>query len=188
MNDLKLIMRLQVIFLYIQEYKEFKDILTNVKNPYPSPEDWRDIVIYFIMTDRFNKSGDTGIYNKSLDGKEWDKDEYNGFLGGNFKGITEKLDYLKELGVGAVWITPPFKNCGYEPSFYGYGIQDFLSIDSRFGTEKELQEFVRKAHSVGIYVIFDIVLNHVGNVFKYDLGKQHLLCEIPMAIIYAYSD
>ena len=147
--------------------QEFINVLSNVQNAYHSPEDWRDQLMYFIMTDRFNKSGDTDIYNKSFDGKEWDKEEYDNFLGGNFKGITEKLDYLKELGVGAIWMTPPLKNCVYEKSFYGYGIQDFLSIDRRYGTEEELKELVRKAHAKGIYIIFDIVLNHVGNVFKY---------------------
>lgn len=139
-----------------------------IKKPFPSPQDWRDNWIYFLMIDRFNKSGHTDNYGMSRDGREWTNHEkFDKFLGGDIKGITEKLDYLKELGTGAIWISPPFRNCIYSNSYHGYGIQDFLSVDPRFGTEEDLVEMVEQAHARGIYVIFDIVLNHSGDVFQY---------------------
>ncbi len=137
--------------------------------PFPSPGDWRDKWIYFLMIDRFNNP------EKPPRHLPWDG-PHNSFQGGSFNGIREKLDYLKDLGVGAIWMTPVLKNCIYNPNTYhGYGIQDFLSVDPRFGSdqdnpeiaEKELLQLIDEAHARGIYIIFDIVLNHTGNVFQY---------------------
>jgi glycosidase len=140
--------------------------------PFPSPEDWRDLWIYFLMIDRF--------HNPEMDPKyQWDDPCCDDFQGGTLSGITERLDYIKSLGAGAVWITPPFKNCAFEKSYYGYGIQDFLAIDPRFGSDgtsetadRELQNLVLQAHARGLYVIFDVVLNHAGNVFFYKKGNE----------------
>lgn len=161
--------------------KDFSDFMKSVKNqvekevnvgsnkvkiktPFHSPEDWRDEIIYFIMIDRFNNSD-------SAPKSQWDT-AYNGFQGGTFRGICDKLDYIKSLGVTSIWLTPVFKNCIYENTYYGYGIQDFLTVDPRYGTEEELTEFIDQAHARGMHVILDIVLNHTGEVFKYDLGQQ----------------
>jgi len=158
--------------------KQVVTVNVNGKNkeilvPFPSPEDWRDTWIYFIMTDRFNNPD-----AKPRSKLGWNDPNFNDFQGGNFRGITDKLDYLKELGAGAIWITPPFKNCQYEPSTYhGYGIQDFINIDPRFGTEDDLAELVREAHAREMYVIFDIVLNHAGNVFSYRLANGEISSE-----------
>ncbi|MDD1757938.1 MAG: hypothetical protein LUQ22_04315 [Methanotrichaceae archaeon] len=144
----------------------------SIQIPFPSPEDWRDKWIYFIMIDRFNNPKKEPNY-------QWDDPNCDDFQGGTFNGISEKLNYIKSLGAGAIWITPPFKNCKFEKTYYGYGIQDFLSIDPRFGSdgtseaaEKELGDLILKAHALDIYVIFDIVLNHVGNVFLYNKDGQ----------------
>lgn len=144
-----------------------------VQIPFASPEDWRDQWIYFLMTDRFSHHN-AGVMPKH----QWD-DPFGDFQGGTFNGITKNLDYIKSLGAGAIWITPPFKNCSYECSYYGYGIQNFISIDPRFGSdgteetaERELRNMVLQAHARGLYVIFDIVLNHAGSVFLYDNGGQ----------------
>ena len=153
---------------------EFSEVLKNAKNskekcvvkintPFPSPEDWRDQTIYFIMTDRFNNP-------ESVPKSKWDE-RYDGFQGGTFNGICEKLDYIKLLGFTAIWLTPVFKNCSCDSTYHGYGIQNFLTVDPRFGTEEELQHLVDQAHARGIYIILDIVLNHAGEVFKYDLGN-----------------
>jgi len=134
----------------------------NIPSPFPSPEDWRDHWIYFLMLDRFNNPDSPPEYDP------WDS-PHGVFQGGSFKGVTERLDYLKEMGVGAIWLTPPFKNCQHNIyTYHGYGIQDFLSVDPRFGTEQELQDLIDGAHARGIYVIFDIVLNHAGDVFSYE--------------------
>jgi len=141
----------------------------------PSPEDWRDCWIYFLMVDRFN--------NPSAPPKTRFDSKFGGFQGGTIEGMRQKLDYLKELGVGAVWFTPVLKNCQFldghpnEGTYHGYGIQNFLDIDPRFASRpdnaaNELRRFVDDAHARGIYVIFDIVLNHTGDVFAYPSGSQ----------------
>jgi len=137
----------------------------------PSPEDWRDVVVYFLMVDRFN--------NLSAPPRNLPFDApFGGFQGGTLEGMREKLPYLKELGAGAIWFTPVLFNgqklngAPNDGTYHGYGITDFLSIDPRFASapgkaEQELLDFVRAAHAQGLYVIFDIVLNHTGDVFAY---------------------
>lgn len=144
---------------------------------YPSPADWRDVWIYFLVTDRF-------AHPTAPPRERWDA-EVNGYQGGTFAGIQRRLDYLRDLGVGALWISPVLKNPQFDGSAYhGYGVQDFLAIDPRFSSdpararrepsfvEDELRALVDAAHAHGIYVIFDVVLNHVGNVFAYE-GDRH---------------
>src|SRR5437588_619911 len=71
--------------------------------PYPSPVDWRDVWIYMIMIDRFNNP-------KAPPKSAWDH-RYGQFQGGTFEGVRQQLDYLRDLGVGAIWLTPVLKNC-----------------------------------------------------------------------------
>src|SRR5205809_2115549 len=141
----------------------------------PSPEDWRDCWIYFLMVDRFN--------NPAAPPKAAFDSPFGGFQGGTIEGIRQRLDYLKGLGVGAIWFTPVLKNCPFldgnpnEGTYHGYGIQNFLEIDPRFASDRqrpaqELRRFVDDAHAKGIYVIFDIVLNHTGDVFAYPSGSE----------------
>ncbi len=140
--------------------------------PFPSPVDWRDVWIYMIMTDRFNNP-------QAPPKSAWDH-RYGQFQGGTFEGVRQQLDYLQALGVGAIWLTPVLKNCQYfDDTFHGYGIQDFVEIDPRYASdpvraaqdptlaERELRALVDDAHAHGLYVIFDIVLNHVGDLFVY---------------------
>lgn len=150
------------------------DQLKEIPYPFPSPRDWRDTWIYFIMVDRFNNPD-------AAPRKAWNALGEEGlvFQGGTFEGIRQQLDYLEKLGVGAIWLTPTLKNCQYKRSYHGYGIQDFLQIDPRYATNKEnpeaeLQALIDEAHARGIYVIFDIVLNHVGNVFSYLINGQEV--------------
>jgi glycosidase len=143
-----------------------------VLTPYPSPIDWRDIWIYFMMVDRFNNPAAPPHH------QPWDQ-PWGDYQGGTFLGIREQLDYLQELGVGALWLSPLLKNCQFSPSYHGYGFQHFLAIEPRFSSdpararsdppfvESELRQLVDEAHARTIYVIFDIVLHHVGDVFGY---------------------
>ena len=146
-----------------------------IPTPFPSPEDWRDQWIYFLMVDRFN--------NPQAPPRFAPFDAPQGvFQGGTFNGIRAQLDYLRQLGVGAIWLSPVLKNCQYNPfTYHGYGIQDYLRVEPRFASdpaaakadptlaEEELRALVDEAHARGIYVIFDIVLNHAGDVFEYVL-------------------
>jgi glycosidase len=146
--------------------------VVEIPAPFPSPEDWRDTLIYFLLVDRFNNPQAPPRH------LPWDS-EYSDFQGGTFNGVREQLDYLKALGVGAIWLSPVLKNCQYSPTYHGYGIQDFLSIDARFASdpaqakknpqlvENELRQLVDEAHAHGMYIIFDIVLHHAGDVFAY---------------------
>src|SRR5438128_12670958 len=87
-----------------------------IVTPFPSPEDWRDRWIYFIMVDRFNNPG--------APPRHLPRDsEYGDFQGGTINGIRQELDYLQKLGAGALWLSPVLKNCQYSPSYHGYGIQ-----------------------------------------------------------------
>ncbi len=139
--------------------------------PFPSPADWRDQWIYFILVDRFNNP--SAAPHLSWDGV------HGAFQGGTLNGIREQLDYLQALGAGALWLSPVMKNCLYQESYHGYGIHDFVAIDPRLASdpakaqgdptlvEAELRALVDAAHDRGMYVIFDVVLNHVGDVFEY---------------------
>lgn len=136
-----------------------------ITKPFSSPEDWRDHPIYFLMIDRFNNP-DRPPAHLPFD------DNFGNFQGGKIKGVRNKLDYLKSLGVGAIWMTPVFKNCPESGSYHGYGIQDFATIDPRFGSDQELQDLIDEAHARGIHVIFDVIINHAGNIFGYNINNQ----------------
>jgi glycosidase len=149
------------------------DETVEILTPFPSPADWRDQWIYFLLVDRFD--------NPQVPPRFAPYDGMHGvFQGGTFNGVRRRLDYLRQLGVGAVWLSPVLKNCQYNPgTYHGYGIQDFLQVDPRFASdpqaaqanpqlaEDELRALVDEAHARGMYVIFDIVLNHTGDVFEY---------------------
>jgi glycosidase len=132
-----------------------------IVKPFPSPGDWRDQWIYFLMVDRFNNPSDPPAHLPF-------DDKFDGFQGGTLQGVRRKLGYIKNLGAGAIWITPVLQNPQWQESAYhGYGAQNFLKIDPRFGTEQDLVDLVDEAHAHGLYVILDIVINHVGDVFSY---------------------
>ena len=142
-----------------------------VPYPYPSPADWRDCWIYFLMVDRFNNPASPPVF-------DWNK-KYGFRQGGTFEGVRQQLPYLQELGVNAIWLSPVVKNTrpeidGFAYCYPGYNAQDFFSIEGRFasdGTEAtaeiELVALVQEAHARGIFVVVDIVLNHTGRVFDY---------------------
>ena len=135
--------------------------------PFASPADWRDGWIYFLLLDRFNRSD--GKPPASL---PYDR-PFGEFQGGTFNGVRQRLRYIKELGAGAIWLSPVLKNRQSDRgTFHGYGIQDFLQPEPRFASapgkeDDELRALVDEAHALGLYVIFDIVLNHAGDVFGY---------------------
>ncbi len=139
----------------------------HVPKPFPSPIDWRDHWIYFVMVDRFNNPRDKPheLWDRALDGRQ----------GGTLEGLRQQLEYIKQLGAGAIWLTPVLKNpqVPANGSYHGYGIQDFTRVDPRLGSspdmaEAELERLVDEAHARGLYVILDIVINHAGNVFVYE--------------------
>jgi glycosidase len=152
----------------------------------PSPAAWEDQVLYFLLLDRFSDgkekdgyrdiagrpvtSGSTPLYRPEEPGRI-DYDSWfrggGGWQGGNLRGLKSKLGYLKRLGITALWVSPVFRQVAFEPSYHGYGIQNYLDVDPHFGTREEFRDFVQAAHEQGIYIILDIVAHHTGNVFAY---------------------
>jgi len=121
---------------------------------------WQAQSIYQIITDRFY-DGDPS--NDNADGN-YDPAGHRGTSvhGGDFKGIEEKLDYIKSLGATAIWISPVVLNERGE--FHGYAGVDFYKVDPHWGTLADLQHMIKAAHARGILVIDDIVVNHGGNL------------------------
>ena len=134
----------------------------------PSPFDWRDQFIYFLLVDRFNDgNGNTPPYNPETTPADRIDEEGDQWQGGTLKGIINRLDYIRNLGCTALWLSPIFKNRKELNTYHGYGIQNFLDIDQRFGTTEDLQVLVTEAHKRGMYVILDIVINHTGDNWTY---------------------
>ncbi len=133
---------------------------------------------YFVMADRFangDTSNDTGGITGGRMENGLDPADKGFYHGGDLAGLTEKLDYIEDLGTTAVWLTPSFQNRPVQGSgenasagYHGYWITDFTRIDPHFGTNQELKAFVDKAHERGIKVFFDIITNHTADVIDYE--------------------
>ncbi|HEX9267734.1 MAG TPA: alpha-amylase family glycosyl hydrolase [Candidatus Limnocylindria bacterium] len=118
-----------------------------------SPIDWRDEAIYMVMTDRF-RNGDPSNDLDSVRGKaDW-------WQGGDLQGVIDELDYIKDLGMTAIWITPVALQM--RGGYHGYWTLDPYAIDPHLGTLSTLQELVRRAHEKGLKIVLDVVPNHLG--------------------------
>lgn len=135
----------------------------------PDTFTWDNVNCYFVLTDRF-ENGDTK--NDASYGRVKTPDGVGSFHGGDIVGLTEKLDYLNDLGVNAVWISAPYeqmhgwtsgKDEGFAHyAFHGYYTLDWTFMDQSMGTIDEFRTFVNEAHKRGIRVVMDVVLNHTG--------------------------
>jgi glycosidase len=135
-----------------------------------SPDFWGEQIVYQIQVDRFN-NGDSSndISNLSLNQEhEVKTGNLYGILdyrhGGDLRGIIQRLDYLKDLGVTSLWLTPVFKHNG---SYHGYCTSDFTEIDPGFGTKEDLRELSKEAHRRGLKVVLDLVVNHMCDAQTY---------------------
>ena len=119
-------------------------------------------VIYLLMPDRFS-NGDNS--NDDVTGMAEVVNRYNpdGRHGGDIKGIANHLDYIKELGVTAVWINPLLENNQPKYSYHGYSITDYYKVDPRFGTNEDYQKLGDAIHQRGMKLVMDMVLNHCGS-------------------------
>jgi glycosidase len=130
--------------------------------------DWRDEVIYQVLVDRFadgDQDNNFGV-NRSAMGK---------YHGGDWKGLEERLDYLAELGVTTIWISPIVKNVDTDAGFdgyHGYWAQDLTELNPHFGDLADLRSLVFAAHERKMKVIVDIVTNHMGQLFYYDINMN----------------
>ncbi|QDS72458.1 hypothetical protein FKW77_009617 [Venturia effusa] len=180
--------------LPVHDIKSLQDEVVNTvllhegKKFTASPIAWEDQILYFLLPDRFSNNAETDYVDNDgtkvstgttvpfqssdegnallPDPKPW-LDAGARFCGGSLKGVTTKLGYLKRMGVTALWIGPIFKQVAALETYHGYGVQNFLNVDPRFGTPEDLVDLVKQAHAMHVYIILDIILNHSGNVFEY---------------------
>ncbi|MGH3090511.1 MAG: alpha-amylase family glycosyl hydrolase [Rubrobacteraceae bacterium] len=149
----------------------------------------QDEQFYFVMPDRFEDGDESNNFGDDEIGGSSDEDvlrhgydpERRGYYhGGDLAGLIDRLDYLKEMGTTAVWLTPSFKNKpvqgngtieGSSAGYHGYWITDFTQIDPHMGTNEELRELVEEAHDRDMEVFFDIITNHTADVIRYEEGQ-----------------
>ncbi|WP_079505136.1 pullulanase [Mesobacillus jeotgali] len=137
--------------------------------------DWDESIIYFMLTDRFFDGDATNNdpYNQNYDAKN-DRGTYQG---GDFKGITEKLDYLDQLGVNTIWISPIVENIKHDVrydnaeghsyyAYHGYWASNFGKLNPHFGSMEDFHTLIDAAHDRGIKIMVDVVLNHTGYGLK----------------------
>lgn len=136
---------------------------------FPSRTDFRDESIYFVLTTRFF-DGDSTNNVHCWDGNNPGDPAWRG----DFKGLIEKMDYIKALGFTAIWMTPIVENAsGYD--YHGYHAHDFSKVDYRLESEGVgFQQVIDAAHARGMKIILDIVLNHTGNFGEANLCKLFL--------------
>ncbi len=131
-------------------------------------KDWRDEVIYQIMVDRFADGDINNNFNVNVQ-KE------SAYHGGDWQGIIDRLDYLQDLGVTALWISPVVRNVEEDAgfaSYHGYWTQSFLEPNLHFGDLYQLQLLIDACHRRNMKVILDVVTNHIGQLFYYDINRN----------------
>lgn len=131
-------------------------------------DDWRDEIIYQLITDRFANGDVNNDYNTN-------PNNLAAWHGGDFQGIIDQITYLRELGVTTLWISPVVRNVEEDAGiagYHGYWTQDYLTVNPHFGDLAKLREMVQILHENGFKVILDIVANHVGQLFYYDINKN----------------
>ncbi len=164
MKKLILLLTVSILFLSCSSTKTAK---TETKTPFV----WENANVYFLLIDRFNNGDKTNdqTYNRNKPTAK-----LRGFEGGDIRGVIQKLDegYFEKLGITAIWMTPVVEQIhdgvdegtGFTYGFHGYWARDWTTLDPSFGTKKDLAELVQKAHSKGIRILLDAVINHTGPV------------------------
>jgi alpha-amylase len=128
--------------------------------------EWREEFIYFLLVDRFHDNHNRMPVQTQIKHRGFgNQAQLQQNCGGTLKGITNHLNYIHDLGCTALWLSPVFEN--NPNSYHGYAIQNYLEIDSRLGTQADLEELVDKAHNLNMRVFLDIVLHHSGDNWYY---------------------
>lgn len=134
---------------------------------------WDNASVYFVIPDRFyngNETNDTSYGREK--GNPTKRTDAGKFYGGDIAGLTAKLDYLKDLGINAIWLTAPYEqihgfciggsNEFFHYPYHGYYVMDYTNMDANMGTKEEFKTFVDTAHKKGIRIVMDVVMNHPG--------------------------
>ncbi len=120
-------------------------------------------LIYLIMPDRFANGEATNDRVPAMKDTLVNRDKVLFRHGGDLQGILNKLDYLADLGVTAIWLNPILENDQPYASYHGYAVSDHYRVDRRLGTNELYRELVLEAHRRGIKVVMDVIFNHVGD-------------------------
>lgn len=136
---------------------------------------WENANLYFLLTDRFNNGNPENDINFD---RTKETAVLRGFMGGDLQGITKKIKegYFTDLGINAIWFTPIVEQIhggtdegtGFTYGFHGYWTKDWTTLDPNFGNKNDLKELVQEAHSKGIRIVMDAVINHTGPVTTQD--------------------
>lgn len=129
-------------------------------------EDWRNEVIYQVLVDRFANGDPANDYGVKYD-------DLARWQGGDWKGLEDNLDYLELLGVTTLWISPVVRNVETDANvdgYHGYWAQDLDEVNPHFGDTAALRSLVAAAHDRDMKIVLDIVTNHVGQAFFYDMN------------------
>ncbi|MBU5595487.1 pullulanase [Amphibacillus sp. MSJ-3] len=137
--------------------------------------DWDEAVIYFMLTDRFADGNPANNDPYQLDYDDYDNPRGT-YQGGDFKGVTDNLDYLEDLGINTIWISPIVENIGHDVNYnaaegsyfgyHGYWAEDFEKLNPHLGTLEEFHELIDAAAERDIDIMVDVVLNHAGYGLK----------------------
>lgn len=140
------------------------------------PFDWNNATVYFMLTDRFNNGDQTNDINFGR--QTTDTKKLRQFVGGDLKGITQKIEegYFNDLGIDAIWFSPVNEQIhgsvdegqGKTFAFHGYWIRDWTAIEPNWGTEEDLHNLMKVAHQNNIRVLMDVIINHTGPVTDKD--------------------
>lgn len=134
--------------------------------------EWREEFIYFLMVDRFHDDHQRVPVKASGKFRGFGSEEQlQSTCGGTLNGITHHLDYIKDLGCSALWLSPVFEN--NTDSYHGYAIQDYTKVDERFGTKEDLASLVDAAHALDMRVFLDVVLHHSGDNWSYPDDREY---------------
>ncbi len=156
------------------------DADTTPRGPvHPSPVDWRDQTLYFLLPDRFSdgREAERPLFDRGRRDEHRAPDRAawmragRAFQGGTLSGLRSRLDYLRDLGMSTLWVGPVWRQRADLQTYHGYGIQNFLDVDPRFGTRQDLRDLVDAAHGRGMHVVLDVIYNHTGNNWFYDLDR-----------------
>ena len=137
-----------------------------------SKEEWKSRSIYQILTDRFARTSNTGSCN------------LYSYCGGNYQGLIQKLDYIKNMGFDAIWISPIVENV--ENSYHGYHFTNIYKLNPHFGTEEDFKSLIKACHEKDIWIMVDVVMNHAGlvgvdysRIYPFNSSEHyHNVCQI----------
>ncbi|MFC0560990.1 alpha-amylase family glycosyl hydrolase [Halalkalibacter alkalisediminis] len=165
-----------VVDTYGNEHKGAAEVTVKARHSIGAGDfDWDEARIYFLLTDRFF-DGDSS--NNDPYGVGYDKEMPGAYKGGDFKGLTSKLDYLQDLGINTIWINPIVENIVYDVrhndtphitpyyGYHGYWASNFETLNPHFGTMEDFHELIDEAHDRGMKLMIDVVLNHTGYGLK----------------------